>query len=514
MTCEISLSDDSDLYFQLAGIDRADCTWNGHAITSMDTDAIESAIASRIHSFLVTEDENSGAYLRAIVNLACRGSQGSTQQSLVERDIAELLNTPEGLLACGKDGVILPAGICKSTWKFCQKHSKAILIGVAVVAVVAAVVIVAAATGGAGAGAAAPAAGALGAMLGATGNDSMNHSPQDPRSNTHGQNSMSVESQSGLGNTIENRRSLADNLEGKSMGEQEPWTPSLIPSTPFRQPFESSWPASPPVNYNSFTPKDPFGFLSEVSPLLHPIPQQPDSTNRSIPFVLDPEYGVKFFADSPCSNDSIAEKLKNFGAVLAHEALDGVSQVTSCVPQFLEEIKDIGNRVMPESFFVSEDPNFFGSPNTNYANLIATGHEKIDQAFGTNQSGHYTAEAKENRDHFSIGIIPPPGQLFKELSVVEKTLVFESIIGLKNGATVAEVTKLEMQLSNWLGEGTRLIRNEANDLVFLSKDGFRCVRFDFNKTNPHNNPHAHVEIKVNGKWTKSGPIYPTDVPHN
>jgi hypothetical protein len=52
MTCEISLSDESDFYFQLAGIDRVACTWNGHAITSMDTDAIESAIASRIHSFL------------------------------------------------------------------------------------------------------------------------------------------------------------------------------------------------------------------------------------------------------------------------------------------------------------------------------------------------------------------------------------------------------------------------------------------------------------------------------
>jgi hypothetical protein len=399
MTCEISLSDDSDLYFQLAGIDRADCTWNGHAITSMDTDAIESAIASRIHSFLVTEDENSGAYLRAIVNLAYRGSQGSTQQSLVERDIAELLNTPEGLLACGKDGVILPAGICKSTWKFCQKHSKAILIGVAVVAVVAAVVIVAAATGGAGAGA----AGALGAMLGATGNDSMNHSPQDPRSSTHGQNSMSVESQSGVGNTIENRRSLADNLEGKSMGEQEPWTTSLIPSTPFRQPFESSWPASPPVNYNSFTPKDPFGFLSEVSPLLHSIPQQPDSTNRSIPFVLDPEYGVKFFADSPRSNDSISEKLKNFGAVLAHEALDGVSQVTSCVPQFLEEIKDIGNRILPPQDGVEI------TPMKNFENLVAAGHEKIDQVFATDQAGLYTPEAKEARDKFAIGIIPFPG---------------------------------------------------------------------------------------------------------
>lgn len=73
---------------------------------------------------------------------------------------------------------------------------------------------------------------------------------------------------------------------------------------------------------------------------------------------------------------------------------------------------------------------------------------------------------------------------------------------------------MEKQISGWLGEGTKFIRNEAGDAVFLSKDGFRRVRFDFNSVHPHNNLHSHVEIKIDGDWVKSGPIYPTDVPHN
>jgi hypothetical protein len=85
---------------------------------------------------------------------------------------------------------------------------------------------------------------------------------------------------------------------------------------------------------------------------------------------------------------------------------------------------------------------------------------------------------------------------------------------LESSAKVTKVVQLEKKVSEWLGEGAKFIRNEAGDSVFLSKDGLRCVRFDFNRTKPHNNLHAHVEIKVGGKWVKSGQIYPTDVPHN
>lgn len=96
----------------------------------------------------------------------------------------------------------------------------------------------------------------------------------------------------------------------------------------------------------------------------------------------------------------------------------------------------------------------------------------------------------------------------------EQTFLLKSAVRLESSGKIAEIVSLEKQISKWLGEEAKFIQNEAGDPIFLSKDGTRCIRFDFNKTTPHNNPHAHVEIKADGKWMKSGQIYPMDVPHN
>jgi hypothetical protein len=66
-------------------------------------------------------------------------------------------------------------------------------------------------------------------------------------------------------------------------------------------------------------------------------------------------------------------------------------------------------------------------------------------------------------------------------------------------------------VTKFLGKDARVITNQAGDRVFLSKDGLRRVRLDINNPSPHANPHMHVEVNVNGKWVKSGPLYPSDV---
>ncbi len=104
--------------------------------------------------------------------------------------------------------------------------------------------------------------------------------------------------------------------------------------------------------------------------------------------------------------------------------------------------------------------------------------------------------------------------IYRSLQTAEKTLLIESASQLESGASISKIVQLEKQISEWLGEGTKFIKNEAGDSIFLSQDGLKCVRFDFNRTKPHNNPHAHVEVKINGEWVKSGQIYPVDVPHN
>ena len=74
-----------------------------------------------------------------------------------------------------------------------------------------------------------------------------------------------------------------------------------------------------------------------------------------------------------------------------------------------------------------------------------------------------------------------------------------------------QVKQVGDQVKQFLGKDARVITNEAGDTIFLSKDGLRRVRFDINRPDPHLNPHSHVEMKVDGKWIKSGPIYPKDV---
>lgn len=69
------------------------------------------------------------------------------------------------------------------------------------------------------------------------------------------------------------------------------------------------------------------------------------------------------------------------------------------------------------------------------------------------------------------------------------------------------------KMRNWIGKDAEIITNTSDDLIILSKDGNRKIRFNLNNPSPHNNPYVHVEKKVNGKW-KTERVWPTDVEHN
>ncbi|MDE7332098.1 MAG: hypothetical protein K2O16_07630 [Lachnospiraceae bacterium] len=88
---------------------------------------------------------------------------------------------------------------------------------------------------------------------------------------------------------------------------------------------------------------------------------------------------------------------------------------------------------------------------------------------------------------------------------------------VRNGYEAGSNSKVDnttKQAKEWLGKDVRTITNKNGDKVFMSNDATKRLKFDINNTSPHNNPHGHVEEFVDGKWIKSGPIYPADVPHN
>ena len=74
------------------------------------------------------------------------------------------------------------------------------------------------------------------------------------------------------------------------------------------------------------------------------------------------------------------------------------------------------------------------------------------------------------------------------------------------------VTRTVADAREWLGPGGRAITNDAGDKIFLSQNGLRRIRVDIKRPYPHEFGHAHVEEFIDGKWVRSGPIYPSDVP--
>ena len=108
------------------------------------------------------------------------------------------------------------------------------------------------------------------------------------------------------------------------------------------------------------------------------------------------------------------------------------------------------------------------------------------------------------------------GNPFSEMVAVERPLPTKTIEQLRNSVSVLtkkEIKSLEGRVSNWLGEGTKLIRNKAGDPIFLSQDKVRRVRFDFNRPYPHENPHLHFEKKQGDIWNNIAKVYPKDLPH-
>ena len=86
------------------------------------------------------------------------------------------------------------------------------------------------------------------------------------------------------------------------------------------------------------------------------------------------------------------------------------------------------------------------------------------------------------------------------------------------GVAAKSTSKGVQLVEDIVGSNAKATLNEAGDLVIESETGLTKVRFDINKTTPHQNPHAHVEsfkqVKNNMiPVQKSGPIYPRDVPN-
>ncbi len=112
---------------------------------------------------------------------------------------------------------------------------------------------------------------------------------------------------------------------------------------------------------------------------------------------------------------SLAEKGRELGAHLAHEAFDAVAEYLKLGPEAIEEIKEFGSKLLPEDLSC-ENNELMGNAVENYEKTIEKGHKAIDKAFHTDQAELYAKDAKQNKlsDMFTVGFIPIPGMLSKK----------------------------------------------------------------------------------------------------
>ncbi|MGE5196788.1 MAG: hypothetical protein ACM3JI_05605, partial [Anaerolineae bacterium] len=109
-------------------------------------------------------------------------------------------------------------------------------------------------------------------------------------------------------------------------------------------------------------------------------------------------------------SSSLGEDIRDFGSFLAHKIFDEVTELAAFVPQLHDEIKELGEKYLP-NIFATPASDFLLPPlatTGNYEKLIYGGHQVIDQAFSTDMADFFTPKAKANDPHFVIGAIPPP----------------------------------------------------------------------------------------------------------
>jgi len=132
------------------------------------------------------------------------------------------------------------------------------------------------------------------------------------------------------------------------------------------------------------------------------------------------------------------------------------------------------------------------------------------------KAGYYEARALLFAGSLLIG--GGEASVASEATKVERGVQALRVVGEDVAAATKSTSKGVQLVEDIIGPNAKATLNEAGDLVIESQNGLTKVRFDINRTVPHKNPHAHVEVfeQIKNKKVsvqKSGPIYPKDVPH-
>lgn len=215
---------------------------------------------------------------------------------------------------------------------------------------------------------------------------------------------------------------------------------------------------------------------------------------------------------------SWADTTRELGSLLAHETLEGISEMTSILPGLEEDIKEFGSKIFPGQ--APSDNPFMKSPQETYDRLVEMGHEMIDRTFATNQSIQYTEEAKANDplNDFTTGYIPPPGSFSKGLSTSKFREVIEAgketaVLAEELGFSAKEIAQLE-QAGALEKTVTRAYKELVNNpAMFESKQRFKQATDFLKEYKGKYMPEIRVRELIHEAGVKTFPR-PKGIPDN
>lgn len=163
---------------------------------------------------------------------------------------------------------------------------------------------------------------------------------------------------------------------------------------------------------------------------------------------------------------SLRDKVREWGAILAHETLETVGDLTAIIPKLSEELHMIGDQIgklLPEDL---RDSNCLGSSSASeeYQKFITNGHEKIDRIFATDQADLFFPERNKLSDNYVIAELPFPG-LPKGVNGVKLKEAFQAgqeaaVIAKDLGYSATEIAQLEKT-----GSLKKTVTSNIEDLI-------------------------------------------------
>jgi hypothetical protein len=229
---------------------------------------------------------------------------------------------------------------------------------------------------------------------------------------------------------------------------------------------------------------------------------------------------------------AMADELKNFGklnvtvekgkkavVVLDHTVSNQINQWIeqhlpdmSYIPNFdsIEFIAGVGNDLIITAFMT---PAFTGSKRLVNVKEIPALKKVNNPAYRGGIVSDKTIAKLTKKELKALQTIENATLQVEKKAILKTNSSLIKTLESVQGISAKDIQRLEQEISSWLGKDTKLIRNKAGDSIFLSKDGIRKVRFDFNRPYPHENPHLHFERLENGCWEEIKRIYPSDLPH-